>query len=144
MEGILRVEFRESRVGNEMLLINGCKYMVNRRSGDTVYWRCIYSWCHSRAVFKAGQLKSARGAHICPQPLQSETLNENNLQLHSNTEVTDLQETVTIQNKPVIGCAGNINETKSLEGIIYTLLQKDINNKKIYLCYLIWQLTAVF
>jgi hypothetical protein len=61
-------------------------------------------------------LKSARGAHICPQPLQSETLNENNLQLHSNSEVTDLQETVTIQNKPVIS-AGNVNETKSLEGL---------------------------
>lgn len=70
MDNILQIEFKESRVGNEMLVINGCKYMVNRRSGDTVYWRCIYSWCHSRAVIKAGQLKSARGMHICPQPLQ--------------------------------------------------------------------------
>lgn len=88
MEASLRVEFRESRVGNEMLLINGCKYMVNRRSGDTTYWRCIYSWCHCRAVFKGGQLRSARGTHVCPQPLQKETANKNKLQLQSNSDVT--------------------------------------------------------
>ncbi|XP_046437526.1 zinc finger protein 271-like isoform X2 [Daphnia pulex] len=90
LEASLRVEFRESRVGNEMLLINGCKYMVNRRSGDTTYWRCIYSWCHCRAVFKGGQLRSARGTHVCPQPLQNETANKNKLQLQSNSEVTQM------------------------------------------------------
>lgn len=114
MEGPLRVEFRESRVGNEMLLINGCKYMVNRRSGDTVYWRCIYSWCHSRAVFKAGQLRSARGTHVCPQPVQSETSNKSKLQ--SNSEVIGLQEIITIQNKPLI-TVDYVEETETSEGL---------------------------
>lgn len=92
----LKVEFRESRVGNEMLVINGCKYMVNRRSGDTVYWRCIYSWCHSRAVIKSGQLKSARGTHICPQPQQSETTNSS---VKSNSaEVSTDSQVVTTPN----------------------------------------------
>lgn len=63
----LEIEFRESKLGNEVLVINGCKYIVNRRSGDTVYWRCSFSWCHSRAVIKAGHLRSARGEHVCPQ-----------------------------------------------------------------------------
>lgn len=69
----LEIEYRESKVGNEVLVINGCRYMVNRRSGETVYWRCIYSWCNSRAVIKAGQLRSARGMHVCPQPLKQST-----------------------------------------------------------------------
>ena len=109
MEATLKVEFRESRVGNEMLLINGCKYMVNRRSGDTVYWRCVYSWCHSRAVFKTGQLRSARGTHVCPQPLQNESSNKN-LQLQSNSGIAGLQ----------IADTGYVYETS--EG----LFQKDI------------------
>ena len=90
--------------------------MVNRRSGDTVYWRCIYSWCHSRAVFKAGQLRSARGPHVCPQPSQNETSNENKLQLQSNSDETDLQKTDIIQNKPQFK-AGYVIETETSEGL---------------------------
>ncbi|KAI9555665.1 hypothetical protein GHT06_018180 [Daphnia sinensis] len=99
VEPVLRVEFRESRVGSEMLLINGCKYMVNRRSGETVYWRCIYSWCHSRAVIKAGQLRSARGAHVCPQPQQNEVLvKEQKPQVQPSIE-TEIPDNITLKTK---------------------------------------------
>ncbi len=121
MEASLRVEFRESRVGNEMLLINGCKYMVNRRSGDTVYWRCIYSWCHSRAVFKGGQLRSARGTHVCPQPLQNETANKNKLQPQSNSEVTG-----TIPSKS-LDSTDYIIETETSEGMFVESFTKTLN-----------------
>jgi len=63
----LEIEFKESRVGSESLFINGCKYSINRRSGDTVYWRCVISYCPARACFKAGQLKYAKGEHTCSQ-----------------------------------------------------------------------------
>ena len=67
LEPVLEIEFKESRVGNEALFINGCQYNVNRRSGDTTYWRCTFNWCPARACFKAGQLRFARGEHVCPQ-----------------------------------------------------------------------------
>ncbi|XP_032781726.2 zinc finger protein 236 isoform X1 [Daphnia magna] len=99
VEPVLRVEFRESRVGNEMLVINGCKYMVNRRSGETVYWRCVYSWCNSRAVIKGGQLRSARGAHVCPQPDQNEVLAKEQKPQVQPSLIAGMPENITLKNK---------------------------------------------
>ncbi|XP_059352143.1 zinc finger protein 69 homolog isoform X2 [Daphnia carinata] len=96
---VLRVEFRESRVGSEMLVINGCKYTVNRRSGETVYWRCVYSWCHSRAVIKAGQLRSARGAHVCPQPHQNEALAKIQKLPVQPSIVSEMSDNIILKNK---------------------------------------------
>lgn len=64
------VKFMENRLGGVALVINGCKYRINRRSGGTVYWRCFFRWCRANAVVEDGKLKSSGGKHICPQPLQ--------------------------------------------------------------------------
>ena len=52
------------------MVIDGCKYRINRRSGQTVYWRCFFRWCRANAVVEAGKLKSSCGVHICSQPLK--------------------------------------------------------------------------
>lgn len=93
MENSLEVLFKPNKFGNNVLLINGCKYMVNRRSGETVYWRCIYTWCNSRAVIKAGQLKSARGMHVCPQPL-----NNNKFESKSSPEISNSESSMLSPN----------------------------------------------
>lgn len=63
------VKFTENRLGGVALVIDGCKYRINRRSGTTVYWRCFFRWCHANAVVEDGKLKSSCGKHICQQPL---------------------------------------------------------------------------
>lgn len=63
------VKFTENRLGGVALVIDGCKYRINRRSGTTVYWRCFYRWCRANAVVEDGKLKSSCGNHICQQPL---------------------------------------------------------------------------
>lgn len=63
------VKFTENRLGGVALVIDGCKYRINRRSGTTVYWRCFYRWCRANAVVEDGKLKSSCGKHICQQPL---------------------------------------------------------------------------
>jgi FLYWCH zinc finger domain len=55
-------------LGGVALVIDGCKYRINRRSGNTVYWRCFYRWCRANAVVEDGKLKSSCGSHICSQP----------------------------------------------------------------------------
>lgn len=66
-----QVEFTENRLGGVALVIDGCKYRINRRAGTTVYWRCFYRWCRANAVVEGGKLKSACGKHICDQPLSA-------------------------------------------------------------------------
>ena len=88
-EAVLEIEFKESRVGSEQLFINGLKYAVNRRSGDTVYWRCANSDCQARACFKAGQLAFAKGKHTCTQE-------KNQREKSSNSQLFKVP---TVQNK---------------------------------------------
>ena len=64
------VKFTQNRLGGVALVIDGCKYRINRRSGQTVYWRCFFRWCRANAVVEAGRLKSSCGVHICSQPLK--------------------------------------------------------------------------
>ena len=64
------VKFTANRLGGVALVIDGCKYRINRRSGQTVYWRCFFRWCRANAVVEAGKLKSSCGVHICSQPLK--------------------------------------------------------------------------
>ncbi|XP_045026925.1 histone-lysine N-methyltransferase EZH2 isoform X2 [Daphnia magna] len=65
------VKFTKNRIGGVTLFIDGFKYRINRRSGNTVYWRCFHRWCHANAVVENGKLKSSCGEHIC----QHQTLN---------------------------------------------------------------------
>lgn len=69
MAPIQEVKFVHNRLGGVALVIDNCKYRINRRSGTTVYWRCFFRWCRANAVVEDGQLKSSGGKHICPQPL---------------------------------------------------------------------------
>ena len=64
------MKFTQNRLGGVALVIDGCKYRINRRSGQTVYWRCFFRWCRANAVVEAGKLKSSCGVHICSQPLK--------------------------------------------------------------------------
>lgn len=137
---LLRVEFRESRVGSEVLMINGYNYIVNRRSGETVYWRCAYSWCHTRAVIKAGKLCSARGEHICPQPLQNKVpANEKKPQLQPNLGA-ELPENVTSNNEPNSLREAENSATKKPEGFYNSNRLNHINS----LTQFILQKMAVF
>ena len=61
------VRFIDNRLGGVALVIDGCKYRINRRSGTTVYWRCFFRWCRANAVVEDGKLKSSCGKHICSQ-----------------------------------------------------------------------------
>ena len=63
------VKFQQNRLGGVALVIDGCKYRINRRAGTTVYWRCFFRWCRANAVVEDGKLKSSCGKHICDQPV---------------------------------------------------------------------------
>lgn len=102
------VKFMENRLGGVALVIDGCKYRINRRSGNTVYWRCFYRWCRANAVVEDGKLKSSCGSHICSQP-------HNNIQNggasaksgrhrqssdHQQTPTVTQQQTVAVHQRP--------------------------------------------
>ena len=67
MEGPLEIELKPNRMGKEQLYINGYRYGANRRFGKTVYWRCVYAFCHVTAILIDGKVKSLKGEHCCPQ-----------------------------------------------------------------------------
>ena len=64
------VKFMKNRLGGVALVIDNCRYRINRRAGKTVYWRCFFRWCRANAVVESGKLKSSCGVHICSQPLK--------------------------------------------------------------------------
>ena len=100
------VKFMENRLGGVALVIDGCKYRINRRSGNTVYWRCFYRWCRANAVVEDGKLKSSCGKHICLQPKKNEVQTSNNIiengsKQGRHRQSTDQQQTPVTQQSAV-------------------------------------------
>jgi hypothetical protein len=96
------VKFMENRLGGVALVIDGCKYRINRRSGNTVYWRCFYRWCRANAVVEDGKLKSSCGSHICSQPHNNIQNGGASAKSGRHRQSSDHQQTPTVTQKQTV------------------------------------------
>lgn len=84
-------------------MINGLEYVVNRRSGNIIYWRCTYPLCHSSAVLKDGQIMSVRGTHTCSLHLQKkpneDSQSTNQQQLNNNPSMLNEDVPMPLEDK---------------------------------------------
>lgn len=103
------VRFTENRLGGKALVIDGCKYRINRRAGRTVYWRCFFRWCRANAVVEDGKLKSNCGVHICDQPLNGAHGKQPGRHHHQRQlqQTPVIQQTAVQQRRPVTAAAAS-------------------------------------
>lgn len=139
------VKFMENRLGGVALVIDGCKYRINRRSGTTVYWRCFFRWCRANAVVEDGKLKSSCGKHICQQPLNNGgganatktplTGRHHQLQRQQTPAAVSSQQTAIQQRRPVAlatdAAAATVKmATRAAQGSATQTLTRNANKAK--------------